>query len=83
MSDAFWSHLPATILALASFVTVVVGLINGRKITRQSQEIQAIHQATNGMKDALLMATEKEALARGTAHGLVEGAQQERDRTGR
>ncbi len=37
-----------------------------------SKKVEAIHAATNSMKDALVAATESEALARGHAAGLAE-----------
>jgi hypothetical protein len=46
---------------------------NGRKANRIAANVQVIEKATNSMKDALVAATNKAALAEGTAAGMVEG----------
>lgn len=48
------------------------------KIDGVKEDVKVIEKATNSMKDALVMVTEKEALGRGKAAGLLEGALQEK-----
>lgn len=70
MSDpvlvALIAGIPPALIALA---TLVVSL-------RNSQKVEEVHKATNSMKDALVIATEKEALAR----GIKQGAEDEKAR---
>lgn len=77
-----------------TFLTTVGGLITlyvqmrmDRKKTEQEmasvqQNVQKIETATNSMKDALVLATEKEALARGIKEGTETRAKAERDKSG-
>jgi hypothetical protein len=50
---------------------VVLAWINRRQIAPIKENVQKVEKATNSMKDALVLATEKEALARG---GIEERA---------
>lgn len=64
---AIVAAVPPTLLALA---TLVVSL-------RNSKKVEEVHKATNSMKDALVLTTEKEALAR----GIKKGAEDEKARS--
>lgn len=63
ISDAVWlalvTSVPTTIAAIATLVVSI----------RSSRQINKVEVATNSMKDALVVATEKEALARGIKQG--------------
>jgi hypothetical protein len=54
------------------------------KLNKQSESmaknIEKVEKATNSMKDALVLATEKEALARGTKEGHAAGVKDEKAR---
>lgn len=60
---------PATLLALSTLIVQIKSI----------KKVEAIHQATNSMKDALVKATEAEALARGTAEGRAAAAREQKD----
>lgn len=66
MSEVFWTTffatLPATIAAIGA---VVVAVIVAIRQTKTQAAVEEVHKATNSMKDALIVATEKEAFARG------------------
>lgn len=72
MSDpvliALVASLPPTLLALATLVVAF----------KAAKNIQKVELATNSMKDALVAATEAEALAR----GIKQGKRQERAEPG-
>jgi len=72
ISDDGWKALAGIAIALITATQPIIAYL----ILRQSRNIQKIETATNSMKDALVAATEKEALAR----GKKEGAQLEKDR---
>lgn len=59
----------------AQMVTAVVLVLTFLQSRRNGQKIAQVHEATNGMKDALVAATEKESYAR----GVKAGADQPRD----
>lgn len=69
MSDAFWTNLPSTILALGSLLTILIGILNTRKLNRQAGSIEAIHKATNSMKDDLIKVTGEAEHAKGKLEG--------------
>ena len=54
--------LPPTLLALGTLIVQI----------RSIKKVEEIHKATNSMKDALVAATEKEALARGKKEGAID-----------
>lgn len=66
MSDAawqaLWSNLPATIAALAAFVTSIAGVVIS---IRNARKVEEIHKSTNSMKDALVEAAAREGHAAG------------------
>ena len=72
MSDDTLKALAGVAVALITAIQPIIAYL----IIKQSRNIQKIETATNSMKDALVAATEKEALAR----GQKEGMQQEKDR---
>lgn len=69
-----FSGIAQIILAIAtlvgsvgSVVTVVLGVRNGKKSDKNAEGIAQVHQATNGMKDALVAGALKEGHADGVA----------------
>jgi len=62
MSDAV---LVALIAATPPTILAIISLF----------KIEKVHKATNSMKDALIVSTEKEALARGKIVGIAEEKQ--------
>ncbi len=86
----FWSNLPATILALAGFVTALATLItsirNSTKLNDTNRKVDLVAETVNGATDRLvdqLIASTKataEATASATAAGIVEGIRQEKEK---
>lgn len=79
VSDAFWTALPLSIAALGTFISTIVSLYNRRQITQQGKEIaqqgraiEAVHLATNGMKDDLMKVTAENEYAKGKLEGKAE-----------
>lgn len=71
MSDAFWNNLPTLIIAFGTFVASVVAALSS---LRNNKNIQAIHTATNSMKDDLIRTTGEAEHAK----GVIQGANAER-----
>lgn len=73
MSDAFWANLPALVIACGTFAASItaagLALWNNRKI-------EAVHKATNSMKDDLVKVTGQAEHAK----GKLEGAREEEER---
>ena len=57
--------------AIAQFITAVVLALNFWQSYRNGKGIKEVHLATNSMKDALVISTDKEAYARGVKAGEV------------
>ena len=87
ISDSVWlaliTGMPAT---LASIATLVNSLKNTNRIREQSvqltatsQKIDAIHESTNGMKDALVSSTAKASHFEGMADQRAEDKQSRAD----
>ena len=72
ISDDGWKAITGIAIALITATQPIIAYL----ILKQSKNIQKIETATNSMKDALIVATEKEALAR----GQKTGEQLEKDR---
>lgn len=63
ISDATLATIITTIpVTLASIASLIIAIRNDKKV-------EAIHKATNSMKDALVASTDKEAFARGLKQG--------------
>jgi hypothetical protein len=56
---------------VAQLITAVVLALNFWQSRRNGQKIEAVHLATNSMKDALVESTSKESYARGVKAGEV------------
>ena len=69
---AIITGLPATIASLA---TLVNSLKNTQRLQAQTEKINAIHESTNGMKDALVASTAKASHAEGMADQRAEDRQ--------
>jgi hypothetical protein len=54
---------------IAQLITAVVLFLNYLQSRENGQKIEAVHLATNSMKDALVDSTGKEAFARGVKSG--------------
>lgn len=63
--------VPPTILAFGTLIVQIKSIA----------KVEAIHKATNSMKDALVAATEKEALARGKKEGASDERERQKDPT--
>ena len=68
------------ITACTSAGSLIQSIRNGRKVSKIekkadkiAENVQIIEQATNSMKDALVIATAKASLGEGMAAGIVEG----------
>jgi hypothetical protein len=59
--------------ALATAGSYIQSWRNGKKADSIAMNVGTIEKATNSMKDALVAATAKAALAEGTAVGLEQG----------
>jgi hypothetical protein len=59
---AFIANLPATILAFASLLGVILNYLKTNKV---AADVKTIEIATNSMKDALVTASRAEGLAAG------------------
>lgn len=62
---------------------VKVALVQSNALTTArldsvAEKVEEVHKATNSMKDALVLATEKEALERGHAAGVKQEQDRER-----
>lgn len=66
---AFFANLPATILAAASFMGVI---LNWLKTVKVAEKVETIATETNGMKDALVDAAKKEGIAQGKLEVLTK-----------
>lgn len=68
VSDQIWlaviAGMPATIASLA---TLINSMRNSTRLRANSVKIDAIHESTNGMKDALVQATAVSSHAEGMA----------------
>lgn len=59
---ALVSSIPVTVTSIAALIIAI----------KNTHKVEEIHKATNSMKDALVLSTEKEALARGIKQGTTE-----------
>lgn len=57
------------VAAIAQLITAVVLALNFLQSYRNGKKIEQVHLATNSMKDALVISTEKESFARGIKAG--------------
>jgi hypothetical protein len=67
------AEISSIIISIATLVTacggVAVGLRNSRRISVNSDRIELVRQATNGMKDALVKVTGEAKFAEGVTQG--------------
>lgn len=70
----YLTHIKQTAQYVKQDIQAAKQDVQAGKQDAQAAKIEAIHVATNSMKDALVASTEKEALARGILQGTVEGA---------
>jgi len=54
---------------IAQLITAIVLALNFLQSYRNGKKIEQVHLATNSMKDALVVSTDKEAYARGVKSG--------------
>lgn len=54
---------------IAQLITAVVLALTFLQSWRNGRKIEEVHRATNSMKDALVLTTEKESYARGLKQG--------------
>ena len=54
---------------IAQLITAIVLALNFLQSYRNGRKIEEVHRATNSMKDALVLTTEKESYARGLKQG--------------
>jgi len=66
-----------TVGEIAQLITAVVLLLTYLQSRKNGKNIEAVHKATNSMKDELVTATAKASLAEGTAAGLQQGRSEE------
>jgi hypothetical protein len=71
------SDTATVVIAGIAAVQVVALALIAALITRTNHNVGKIEKATNSMKDALVLATEKEALQRGHNAGVKEQQQQQ------
>jgi hypothetical protein len=71
------------VLELFTALAVAYGAYMSRqtqKIAKETQkDVRVVEKATNSMKDALVAATERSAMAEGTASGLAQGRREGQD----
>lgn len=60
-----------TLGEIAQLITAIVLALNFYQSRKNGQKIEDVHKATNSMKDALVLSTEKESYARGVKAGEV------------
>ncbi len=65
LRELIFAHAPATIFALAAFVTA---LINRRTANRNSNQIQELHITVNSRLDQLIAAEKNASFMQGVKH---------------